>query len=209
MNLDYFNRYLPKEQKLTLAQIVWLYTRVSTKDQFDTNHSIENQLNAARNYAADNGYTIAEEFGKTYESAKDDFTRTEFKKLITDVRKAKRKPLAIMIFKMSRFSRSGGSAIGLVHELIHDLGVHLIEVSTGKNTFTVRGETEIIESLIHARKENIERLEITRPGLESFVRKGNRLGKAPRGYDHRGPRVNDPSRHSPIQELVINKDGSF
>ena len=209
MNLDYFNRYLPKEQKLTLAQIVWLYTRVSTKDQFDTNHSIENQLNAARNYAADNGYTIAEEFGKTYESAKDDFTRTEFKKLITDVRKAKRKPLAIMIFKMSRFSRSGGSAIGLVHELIHDLGVHLIEVSTGKNTFTVRGETEIIESLIHARKENIERLEITRPGLESFVRKGNRLGKAPRGYDHRGPRVNDPSRHSPIQELVINKDGKL
>jgi site-specific DNA recombinase len=209
MSLDYFNKYVPKEQKLTLAQIVWLYTRVSTKDQFDTNHSIENQIEQAQKYAAQNGYTIAQEFGGTYESAKGDFTRTEFKKLITDVRKAKRKPLAIMIFKMSRFSRSGGGAIGLVNELLHELGVHLIEVSTGKNTFTPRGEMEIIESLLHARKENIERAEITRPGLERFIREGNRLGKAPRGYNHRGPRVNDPNRHSPIQELVINDEGKL
>ena len=114
-----------------------------------------------------------------------------------------------MIFKMSRFSRSGGGAIGLVNELLHELGVHLIEVSTGKNTFTPRGEMEIIESLIHARKENIERAEITRPGLERFIREGNRLGKAPRGYDHRGPRVNDPTRHSPVQELVINAEGKL
>ncbi len=209
MKLDYFNKYVPKEEKLTLANIVWLYTRVSTKDQFDTNHSIENQIEQARIYATENKYEIAKEFGGTYESAKGDFTRTEFKKLITDVRQAKRKPLAIMIFKMSRFSRSGGGAIGLVNELLHELGVHLIEVSTGKNTFTPRGEMEIIESLIHARKENIERAEITRPGLERFIREGNRLGKAPRGYDHRGPRVNDPTRHSPVQELVINAEGKL
>ena len=209
MSLEYFNKFVPKEQILTPAKFVWTYTRVSTKDQFDTNHSIDNQIEQAKKYAAQNGYTIAEEFGSTYESGKNDFTRTEFKKLITDVRKAKKKPLAIMIFKMSRFSRSGSSAIGLLHELIHNLGVHLIEVSTGKNTFTPRGETEIIESLIHAHKENLERAEIIRPGLERFIREGNRLGKAPRGYDHLGSRVKDPTRHSPTQQLLINAEGKL
>ena len=39
------------------------------------------------------------------------------------------------------------------------------------------------------KKENSNRLKVTIPGLIAFIKKGNWLGKAPRGYDHYGKRV--------------------
>ena len=70
---------------------------------------------------------------------------------------------------MSRFSRSGGNAIGLVNQLVEDLGVHLIETSTGNSTTTERGKIAIYESLFHAYKENIERMEIIRPAMQTGI----------------------------------------
>ena len=207
MNLEYFNKFSNYKEKQNNNKNVWLYTRVSSKEQFVNNSSIDNQIKAAQNFATNNDYEISRTFGGTYESAKGDFTRKEFKRLIDEVTKSKRKPFAIMIYKMSRFSRTGGKAIGLVDELIHKHKVHLIEVSTNKDTTTPRGEIEIIESLQYARKENIERLEVTVPGMMAFVEKGNWLGKAPRGYDHYGPRVKNPKFVSGVQMLEINKEG--
>ena len=209
MNKDYFKKFVKIDEKVESNYSVWLYTRVSSKGQFDSNNSIENQRDAAFDLANKNGYTIAKTFGETYESAKGDFTRKEFKKLIETVLKSKKKPFAIMIYKMSRFSRTGGGAIGLVNELVRNHGVHLIEVSTNRNTTTPRGEQDIIDSLVHARKENIERLEITIPGLTNFVKSGNWLGKAPRGYDHYGPRVKNLKFISGVQELKINHEGKL
>ena len=67
---------------------VWCYTRVSTIDQ-KTNYSLDNQLKAARDYATANGLDLVKDFGGTYESGKDDFTRKEFSRLIEEVKKAK------------------------------------------------------------------------------------------------------------------------
>jgi site-specific DNA recombinase len=108
---------------------------------------------------------------------------------------------------MSRFSRSGGSAIGLVNDLVRNQGVHLIEVSTELDTTTEEGEIQIHYSLIHARKENVERLTHTIPGLKRFVKSGNWLGRAPRGYDHYGPKVKNPKFVQGIQQLKVNDDG--
>ncbi|WP_417364476.1 recombinase family protein [Galbibacter sp.] len=206
MELDYFKKYSSYKEEQNNNKNVWLYTRVSSKDQFETNGSIENQKNAA-NLLAQNKYVITKTFGGTYESAKGDFTRKEFNRLISEVKKAKHKPFAILIYKMSRFSRTGGSAIGLVNKLINVHGVHLIEVSTNKDTTTPRGEYEIIESLQYARKENIERLEYTIPGMIAFLKKGNWLGKAPRGYDHYGDRVKNIEFKAESQKLEINYEG--
>jgi site-specific DNA recombinase len=114
-----------------------------------------------------------------------------------------------MIYKMSRFSRSGGSAIGLVNDLVKNQGVHLIEVSTELDTTTEEGEIQIHYSLINARKENMERLTYTLPGLKHFIKSGNWLGRAPRGYDHYGPKVKDPKFVQGCQELKINDDGKL
>ena len=207
MDINYFNQFSSHKEAKEDNKDVWVYTRVSSKEQFDSNKSIENQTSAAQSYALKNGYQITDTFGGTYESAKGDFTRKEFVRLLNLVKKSKRKPFAILIFKMARFSRSGGPAIGLASKLTDELGVNLVEVSTGKDTTTERGKLEIIESLLYARKENLERMEITLPGLKNFVEKGFWLGTAARGYDHYGPRVKDPKLFAPEQKILINDEG--
>ena len=209
MNNEYFKRFIKCEPEKNKNNNVWVYTRVSSKQQFVSNHSLENQIISANKLAEKRNYKITNKFGNTYESAKNDFTRKEFMKLINEVKKSRQKPFAIMIYKMSRFSRTGGGAIGLVDDLVRNQGVHLIEVSTELDTTTEEGEIQIHDSLIHARKENVERLTNTIPGLKRFVKSGNWLGRAPRGYDHYGPKVKNPKFVQGIQELKINSEGKL
>jgi len=186
-NIDYFKKFMPAIPDLANMNFdVWSYTRVSSKEQFTNNSSVTNQTEHNYMFAKGHKFSISEKFGGTYESAKSDFTRKEFKRLIEKIKSCKKKPYAILVFKMSRFSRSGGNAIGLVNQLVEELGVHLIETSTGNSTTTERGKVAIYESLFHAYKENLERMEIIRPAMKTFIKNGGRFGSAPLGYDHYG-----------------------
>ncbi len=208
--LDFFARYIEKGGSHTERhKDVWSYTRVSSKEQFETNSSLYRQNEANEEYALTNGYKIVESFGGTYESAKSDFTRKEFKRLIDKVHASRRKPFAILVYKMSRFSRSGGNAIGLVNHLVEEQGVHLIEVSTGLNTISERGKVAIYESLFHAYKENLERKEIIIPNMKAFLKKGYRFGQAPFGYDHYGPRVRKGEFLRKEQTILLNEQGKL
>jgi site-specific DNA recombinase len=209
-NIVYFEKFIRRTKDLANHNFdVWSYTRVSSKEQFTNNSSVSNQVVQNKEFAKQNNYTVSEEFGGTYESAKSDFTRKEFKRLIDKIKSSKKKPYAILVFKMSRFSRSGGNAIGLVNKLVEDLGVHLIETSTGNSTTTERGKVSIYESLFHAYKENIERMEIIRPAMQTFIKKGGRFGSAPLGYDHYGPRVKREGFLDIKQRFEINKTGEI
>ena len=208
MNLEAFKKFSTFElSKEIHKEDVWSYTRVSSKEQFTSNGSVQNQKSVAHEFATENNYRLTHEFGGTYESAKGDFTRKEFNNMIAEVRKSRTKPFAIMIFKMSRFSRSGSGGISVVHELVDKMGVHLIETSTGLSTATARGKNAILAKLVEAERENIERLEFTIPGMKNLLRKGGWLGTAPLGYDHYGPRVKDYERLSHKQKLVLNETG--
>ena len=207
--IEAFKKFSTYKEEVSNENEVWSYTRVSSKKQFDDNESLNNQKSNSIAFSQQNDYKIIHEFGGTYESAKGDFTRKEFKLMVEEVRKAKRRPFAILIYKMSRFSRSGSGGISVVHELVDDLGVHLIETSSGLSTATPKGKNLIIERLVAAERENLERLEVTVPGMKTHLRKGNYLGKAPFGYDHFGPKVKDISRLSSVQKLVINSDGKL
>lgn len=207
-NLGYFKQYIkPDDKEVNSSKEVWIYTRVSSKEQFDNNNSVERQEREARLYATKNNFQVSKVFGSTYESAKKDFTRKEFMKMIDEVRKVKVKPYAILIFKISRFSRSGGGAVGLVTELVDSLKVQLIEVCSGVDTSTESGKLTVYNSLLAAYKENLDRKEITYGGMKDFIKKGNRLGTAPMGYDHYGMRVKDIKFFAPAQKLVINEEG--
>lgn len=46
---------------------------------------------------------------------------------------------------ISRFSRSGGSAITIVEDLLETLGVHLIEVNSGLDTTTDDGKLNFLD----------------------------------------------------------------
>ena len=58
-----------KKRKIIMFGI---YTRVSSKQQFDSNHSLENQITSANKLAEKRNYKITNEFGIHYESAKND-----------------------------------------------------------------------------------------------------------------------------------------
>ncbi len=209
-NLDYFKKFVPsKESTIVSNPEVWSYTRVSSKEQFDNNSSITRQQEANLDCAAKNNFRIIEQFGGTYESAKSDFTRKEFKRLIEKVKSSRKKPYAILVYKMSRFSRSGGNAIGLVSYLVDELKVHLFEVCSGLNTTTDRGKAAIWDSLFSAYKENLERKEIIIPNMAAYIKAGNWFSRAPRGYDHFGPKVRNIKFHSPVQKIVINEEGKI
>ena len=197
-----------KDTKVNNNIGVMIYTRVSSKDQ-ESNKSLVVQLEQAKKYASSNNYQVISEFGGTYESASGDFTRKEFSRLINEVRSMKQKPLAILLNTINRFSRSGGSAVGLATELVEELGVHIIDISTGKNTMTEEGKLEIYQGLLKAKQENIDRLKHTLPGMEKYLRLGNWLGVAPRGYDQYGPKVKDIRFYSPTQKILINNEGEL
>ncbi len=184
------------------------YTRVSSKQQAD-NYSIAEQENEIRAYAKKNNYILTEIIGGTYESASGDLTRKEFKKLYDTIKKSKKRPFAIAIKFINRFSRTGASAISIVSELVDKMGVHLIETSTGLCTVNVKDKMLIFHKLLEAQQENQERLERTMPGLKAFLKQGNKLGTVPFGYIQFGKRVKDFERMSRTQMIKITEQGEI
>ena len=194
------------DKKVAKNNNVFIYTRVSSKDQ-EQNKSLVTQLDQARAYALAKSYNVMSEFGGTYESASGDFTRKEFKKLIDEVRRSKNKPYGILLNTINRFSRSGGSGVALATELVEILGVHIMDVSTGNTTETEQGKLLIYQELLKARQENIDRLKHTLPGMVRHIKEGKWLGNAPKGYAHFGPKVKDMKYYLPEQTIKLNEEG--
>ncbi|WP_370866493.1 recombinase family protein [Salinimicrobium profundisediminis] len=211
MDLKEFDKYIKSDKaEANSNKEIWMYTRVSSKEQF-TNYSIEDQIRSIKEYAKQHGFVITQQHGGTYESAKGDhLTRKEFMILYNNVLVAKHKPFGIAIKFLSRFSRSGGSAIGLVEELVTKMGVHLIETSSGLTTENERDRITIYDKLLESRKENIQRLERTLPAMKDFLAEGKWLGKPPRGYTMYGKRVtNANNRRYDGQKIEINEEGEI
>lgn len=208
--LSFFNEFLKKENPDDLGsksrKTVVTYTRVSSKEQADSNSSLERQTKEVEKFAEEKGYIITASYGQTYESAKGDLSRKEFKKLLDDLKKTKVKPFAIVVNFINRFSRTGGQAISILTELLNQ-NVHVIESSSGKDTTTTEGYMYILQKLVDAKKENNTRLETTIPGMRLYLEKGYWLGKVPFGYDQYGPRVKDREKLFECQKITINKQG--
>jgi site-specific DNA recombinase len=209
MGLEQFKSFAKGyDKKVDSNKDVWIYTRVSSKDQ-ESNKSLTVQLAHSKNYAIQNNYQVVSEYGGTYESASADYTRKEFVRLINEIKKSKIKPFAILLNTINRFSRTGGGGVSLAVMLVEELGVHLIDVSTGKNTITQQGRLEIYEGLLKAKQENIDRMKVTIPGMIQLLNDGNWLGKAPRGYDQYGTKVRKAKFHSDKQKIILNNEGKL
>lgn len=79
------------------TNLVVTYSRVSSKEQHDTNLSLETQNQAIEEYARRNNKTILARFGGTYESAKTD-GRKEFKRMLDFIGKNKGKVSQILVY---------------------------------------------------------------------------------------------------------------
>ncbi|WP_410503833.1 recombinase family protein [Flavobacterium sp. GSA192] len=209
MGIEKFKKFHKEKitEKVEIKEI-WGYTRVSSKMQL-VNNSLEEQQREITQFANEKGYSLKNILGGTYESASGDFTRKEFTKLLDEVKSSKKKPFAIAIKFISRFSRTGGNAITIVQELVDKLGVHLIETSSGLCTDDEYSKLDIYGKLLDARRENMDRLEKTIPGMKALLKAGNWLGKAPRGYTMRGKKVGDYSLLNETQLITINEEGEI
>jgi DNA invertase Pin-like site-specific DNA recombinase len=208
-SLDYFNNLIPKKEEISFAgKEVVLYDRVSSKNQFENGTSIENQRKNILSEIDRLGAICIKRFGGTYESAKTDEDRKGFAELLSFIKKAKKKPFAIFVNDMSRFSRSGGSSIGIMGSL-KEMGIYVYEVTTGVSNISDRGELNIYKSSLTAREENIRRTELTRPNIIRALERGIWFGRAPLGYELFGRRVKDPSRVNGTQTIKINDTGKL
>ena len=133
---------------------VWSYTRVSTKEQFMNNGSIETQVKRIKNFAKENGLNITDEFDAEYESSKKINTQSTLKELINKLKKThySKRPKIILIWSPSRFGRAGAEHIQLFVSLRKEFNVYLYSVSTGHNTFNERAENEFSTQLLYAQK---------------------------------------------------------
>lgn len=188
---------------------VWSYTRVSTKEQFMNNGSIETQVNRIKNFANENGLNIAEEFDAEYESSKKINTQSTLKELINKLKKThySKRPKIILIWSPSRFGRAGAEHIQLFVSLRKEFNVFLYSVSSGHNTFNERAENEFSTQLLYAQKENFNRQDTIIPGLINALNNGKLFGRTPKGYDHYGPRVKKHEFVQAKQEIKLNKEG--
>ena len=204
---------MKRNRHLTISDfngaIVWSYTRVSSKEQFLKNGSIETQVKRLKTCANENGLNITREFDAEYESSKRVNTQKTLNELLGAIKKTSKskRPQIILIWSPSRFGRAGSEHIELFVSLRRKYNVFLYSVSTGHNTFTERSENEFSTQLLYAQKENFNRQDVIIPGMINVIEKGKFLGKAPRGYDHYGPRVKDPIKVQAKQEIKLNDDG--
>ncbi|MEO5601775.1 MAG: recombinase family protein [Cyclobacteriaceae bacterium] len=76
-----------------------IYTRVSTKEQADTNQSLETQKKYCLQYVLKNDLNVLGFFGGTYESAKTD-ERNEFNRMIRFVKNQKEGVSAILVYSL-------------------------------------------------------------------------------------------------------------
>lgn len=193
-----FGRFSKTEPKKLGTNLAVMYTRVSGKGQFDKNESLETQRKSIEEYALRNNLIIVSAFGDTYESAKTD-ARKEFQRMLNFVKASKGKISSILVYKMTRFSRTGGKAISIADELREKHGVHIKAVTEPIDTSNANGVLFHDMQLLFGRWDNEQRKQVAMAGMKAKFEKGIWVVKPPQGYDI--------VRSNGERKIVLNADG--
>ncbi len=199
--IDQFKSFAPKKHELAHNTKAIIYTRVSTKEQADTNTSLATQKQYCEDYAKRNSLSIVKYFGGTYESAKTD-ERKEFKKMLKYVRQSGNIGF-ILVYSYDRFSRSGTAAAQISQELLSK-GIKVIAVTQEVDTSTASGLFSQDLMLSFSRFDNELRRDKTVTAMKDLIKKGYWLWVPPLGYDNE-----NKHQRAVDANYVINKDGEL
>jgi site-specific DNA recombinase len=177
--LNQFLQFTPKEDSFTERKSAIVYTRVSTKEQADTNTSLTTQKKHCELYAKNNGHNIIAYFGGTHESAKSD-DRREFKRMIKFAKQSNSVGY-IIVYSYDRFSRTGSSASQITSELLK-YGVQVKAVTQEVDTLTPSGKFQQNLFYMFSQFDNELRRDKTITAMTELLRKGYWLWNPPRGY---------------------------
>jgi site-specific DNA recombinase len=176
-----------------------IYTRVSSKEQMETNQSLEWQKKYCEEYAIKNKFYIKGYFGGTYESAKSD-ERKEFNRMLKFVKASKEEITYILVYSLDRFSRTGDSAIYIAGEL-KKVGVNILAVTQPIDTNSHAGALQQNIQFIFSKYDNDLRRQKTIDGMREKLLRGEWMGVVPIGYSY--------VRGAQSQTIVINDKGEL
>ncbi|HXA02465.1 MAG TPA: recombinase family protein, partial [Cytophagaceae bacterium] len=180
-NFNGFAKGQVRENKTAGLNAV-IYTRVSTKEQADTNQSLETQKKYCIEYARKNSFNVMGFFGGTYESAKTD-ERNEFNRMIKYVKNQKQKISYILVYSLDRFSRTGDNAIYISSQL-KTQGISIVAVTQPIDVSTVGGVLQQNIQFIFSKYDNDLRREKCVTGMKEKLLRGEWMGQVPIGYSY-------------------------
>jgi site-specific DNA recombinase len=193
-----FGKTNDKTLRLSEAKMAVVYTRVSSKEQADTNLSLEYQRKAIDDYAQRNNISVAGYFGGTYESAKTD-GRKEFQRMLEFIKKNKGKISHVLVYMLDRFSRTGGGAIKLAQELREKHGIEVFAVTQPTDTSNPSGVLQQSIQFIFSQYDNELRKQRSVAGMREKFKRGIWVAKPPIGYD--------VIKTNGVRKIVINEIG--
>jgi site-specific DNA recombinase len=202
-NNDLFSKWAKNSATPSFAPSVKkavVYTRVSSKEQFDKNLSLDWQRKTIEEFAGRNGFDILNLFGGTYESAKTD-GRKEFQGMLEFIKKQKGKVSHILVYLLDRFSRTGGGAIKLAQELREKYGVTIIAVTQPIDTSNPGGVFQQNMQFLFSQYDNELRKQRAVAGIKEKLERGIWCIKPPMGYDI--------IRTNGERKIVVNKEGKL
>lgn len=177
-----------------------VYTRVSSKEQFDKNLSLDWQKKAIEDFASRNSFEIMNYYGGTYESAKTD-GRKEFQNMLDFIKRHKGRISHILVYLLDRFSRTGGGAIKLAQELREKYGVTIIAVTQPIDTSNPGGVFQQNMQFLFSQYDNELRKQRAVAGIKENLERGIWCKKPPIGYD--------VIRTNGERKIVVNKQGKL
>ena len=178
-----------------------IYTRVSSKEQADTNQSLETQRKYCVEYGEKNDLKILGSFGGTYESAKTD-ERNEFGRMIKFLKSSKEKISYILVYSLDRFSRSGENAIYISSQLKKE-GITIISVTQPMDVSTHTGVLQQNIHFIFSKYDNDLRMQKCVDGMREKLKRGEWMGAAPTGYSY------DRTHGGKEQKIIVNEKGKL
>ena len=160
---------------------VYTYTRVSTAMQID-GYSLEAQRARLKAYADFNGFEIVGEYEDAGKSGKSIEGRTEFNRMMEDIKSGKDGVSYVLVFKLSRFGRNAADVLSTL-QIMQDFDVNLICVEDGIDSSKDAGKLmiSVLSAVAEIERENI-RIQ-TMEGRIQKAREGRwNGGFAPYGY---------------------------
>ena len=181
---------------LTPATPAALYARVSS-DRQDVDLSVAAQLRALRDYAKNNGYSIAREYVDEAESGRI-ADRPQFRNMIDEGGKATAPFQVILVWKFSRFTRKREHAVAF-KSMLRRKGIRVVSITEhADDSPTGKLMEAIIESVDEFYSENLAQ-EVVRGMRESASRGYFLASRAPFGYNR--IKVSDGVKDRPTLEV--------
>jgi site-specific DNA recombinase len=178
-----------------------IYTRVSSKEQAETNQSLEVQKKYCLQYALKHDLNILGFFGGTYESAKTD-EREEFNRMIRFVKNQHEGVSTILVYSLDRFSRTGDNASFISSELKRS-GITITSVTQPIDVSKHSGVLQQNIQFIFSKYDNDLRREKCIAGMKEKLLRGEWVGCAPIGYFY------DKNVARKEQKISLNEKGTL